>query len=410
VSLTPVIRLLRERAGLNPDAVSRATIPTAVAARMRALGLSDPAAYAARLADDAEEFPSLVDEVVIPETWFFRGGPLFAYLADHVKAALGSRPFRALSVPCSTGEEPYSLAVALREAGVPLAGTTILGVDLSRRCLDRARAGCYGDFSFRQTDPGLRRRHFRPAGDRWQIDPAVRDAVAFREGNLLDPLFLAGEAPFDLVLCRNLFIYLLPAARRQALETLERLLAPDGLLCVGPAEPLDLLAPQFRRVGPEECFVYRRGPGPASGSPVVGRVSNPSSKMDGLETRPTPRRAPAPAPVSRPPVPPPPAEEPLAEARRRADRGELAEALAACRAHLERAGPSAALYGLLGVIHQARREPDEAVRCFQSALYLDPDHAEALAHLMLLCQERGDGPRAALLRRRLERLAAGGEP
>jgi len=409
VSLAPVIELLRQRAGLNPDAVGRTTIPAAVADRMRALGLSDPAAYAARLAGDAEEFASLVDEVIIPETWFFRGGPLFHYLADHVKTTLrgrpAGRPFRALSVPCSTGEEPYSLALALHEAGVPAADRTILGVDLSRRCLERARAGSYGDFSFRQTDPDLRRRSFRPAGGRWQIDAGVRDGVEFREGNLLDPLLLAGEAPFDLVLCRNLFIYLLPAARRQAVQTLERLLAPDGLLCVGYAEPLELLAPQFRRVGPEECFLYRRGQAPplASEPPGLPRRSGRRGQAPPLAP-PLAGRDSGARPAARS------AEDLLAEARRRADQGELAEALAACRTHLDRAGPSAALYALLGAVHQARREPDEAVRCFQNALYLDPDHVEALAHLMLLCQERGDGARVALLRRRLERVAAGGEP
>jgi chemotaxis protein methyltransferase WspC len=114
--------------------------------------------------------------------------------------------------------------------------------------------------------------------------------------------------------------------------------------------------------------------------------------------------------VAASPAAPPPAADPLAEARRLADGGRLTEALAACRAQLERAGPSAALYALLGAVHQGRREADEAVRCFRSALYLDPDHVEALAHLMLLSQERGDGAAAALLRRRLERVAAGGEP
>jgi chemotaxis protein methyltransferase WspC len=93
-----------------------------------------------------------------------------------------------------------------------------------------------------------------------------------------------------------------------------------------------------------------------------------------------------------------------------ADAGKLDEALASCRAHLAAAGPSADLYGLMGVIHQARHERAEAGQCFRKALYLDPGHADALTHLLLLSEEDGDAAAADRLRRRLRRATAGGEP
>jgi chemotaxis protein methyltransferase WspC len=102
----------------------------------------------------------------------------------------------------------------------------------------------------------------------------------------------------------------------------------------------------------------------------------------------------------------------LAQARRVADGGQLAEALALCQSVEGRSGPSADLYSLMGVIHQALQERNEAVQNFRKALYLDPDHSEALMHLMLLYQTRGERDQAALLRRRLDRLGAaktGGE-
>ena len=106
-------------------------------------------------------------------------------------------------------------------------------------------------------------------------------------------------------------------------------------------------------------------------------------------------------------MPPPPDADRLARARRLADVGRLDEALAACRACL--GGPSADLFALLGVLHQARGEADEAARCFERALYLEPGHRDALTHLMLLRRERGDHAQAALLQRRLGRAAAGGD-
>ncbi len=369
MSLAAVLDLLRSRIGLDPEALGPSLVPTVVAGRMRTLGVADRAAYAALLADDREEFDALVDEVIVPETWFFRGGAdLFAHLARHVRDAVAARPpdrpFRALSAPCSSGEEPYSLAIALTEARVPPGRWTIDGLDLSRRVLERARRGRYGEAAFRETEPELRRRYFRAAEGGWEIVPEVRSAVRFVRGNLVEAPVLAGAGPFDLVFCRNLLIYLDPAARARVLATLDRLLAPDGLLCTGHAEPLSLLDRRFRPTGAPGFFLYRRGDAAA----------------------------------------------PLARARQLADTGKLDEALAACTAHLAGAGPSADLYSLQGIIHQARQERAEAAECFRKALYLEPAHAEALTHLLFLCEEDGDSAAAARLRRRLRRTTAGGGP
>jgi chemotaxis protein methyltransferase WspC len=397
--LTPVIELLRERIGLAPESLGASLLSGVVGARMRALGLSAPADYAARLTADPQEFGALAADLTVPETWFFRGGEVFPFLARHIAGAIRRRPagprYRTLSVPCSTGEEPYSLALALIESGVAPGSWQIDAVDLSPRHIERACRGVYGEFSFRQTDPRLRQRYFRPTAAGWELDSAVRALVRFREGNLLAPFFLAGEEPFDLIFCRNLFIYLHPAARRRALETLDRLLAADGWLCMGHAEPIEFSEPRFVRAGPVGSFLYQRVPAGGArptASGVVGRA-------------PPPGRVPAPAPAAAPA-----AVDSLDQARQLADRGQLDEALAACRTAQSRGEASALLFSLMGELHQARREKDEARRCFERALYLDPGQRDALTHLMLLCQDAGDDAQAARLRRRLERAAAGGEP
>jgi chemotaxis protein methyltransferase WspC len=282
------------------------------------------------------------------------------------------------------------------EAGVPPAAFTIEGVDLSARQIERADQGRYGEFSFRQTEPVLRKRHFQPGDQCWEPAPAIRSLVRFRQGNLFAPFFLAGEQPFDLVFCRNLFIYLNPAARQRALATLDRLLAPQGLLCMGHAEPMDFLDPRFVPFGSSEHFLYARRPvRPPDLAPVVAH---------------RPRQSPPPPPASaasRAPLAPP--VDLLAQARHQADRGQLDLALETCRSILSQSGTSAQLYCLMGVLHQALHQRAEAVRCFQRALYLDPEHRESLTHLMLLCQEQGDHAQEARLRRRLDRSAAESE-
>jgi chemotaxis protein methyltransferase WspC len=399
MNIAPVAALLRERIGLDPDSLGAGVLPRAVESHMRDLGLTTPVEYATRLVEDDQEFQRLVDAVTVPETWFFRGGEVFTFLVKHIAEVIQRQPagerFRILSVPCSTGEEPYTLALALVEAGVPPSAWQIEGVDLNSRLIERARQGRFGAFSFRQTAPELRQRYFRLMDETWELAPAIRSLVRFTQGNLLASHFLAGEGPFDLVFCRNLLIYLHAAARRRTLDTLDRLLAPQGLLCMGHAEPLNLLDSRFERIGPEGTFLYRR---------LVVRTFEPQRIA---VTSPRRELAPLPHPDSRVTLPVP--VDLLAQARQQADAGRLDEALALCQTHLDRCGPSPDVFGLMGVLHQARQERTEAAQCFDRALYLDPAHRESLMHRMLLCREQGDHRQAERLRRRLERAIPEGE-
>lgn len=401
MNLAPVVNLLWQRIGLEPDSLGATTLSRAVTARMRALGLPTAEAYAARLVRDQQEFQLLLVDVAVPETWFFRGGEVFAYLAKHVADVLRhterGKKYRILSVPCSTGEEPYSLAIALAEAGVAPVFWQIEAVDISTGHLEIAGKAKFGSLSFRQTPSVLRDRYFQPIEGGWELDSGIRACVRFHQGNLLDPWFLASEEVFDLILCRNLFIYLHPQARRQAFNTLVRFLAADGWLCLGHADPLDFQDSRFTRIGPEGYFLYRRVTRAANQPPTVSAsptLSKPNASV------------PASAVVSAWPAAP---VDLLQQAHRQADEGRLADALASCQEQLVSVGPSADLYSLMGIIHQALQERDEAVRCYQRALYLERENLEALTHLMLLSEERGDSAQVERLRRRIERVVPGGE-
>ena len=431
MSQAGITDLLRSRIGLDPDALGPAAVPTAVAGRMRIRGLTDERAYLTCLAQ-VEEFEALVEDLVVRETWFFRGSSLFFFLAEYVRQAVVqalTRPFRILSIPCSTGEEPYSMALALAETQVPPDLWTIDGLDVSRRGLEQARRGWYREASFRELSPQLWQRYFRRVEGGWEIDASLRAMVRFSIGNLVDPHLLAGDEPFDLIMCRNVLIYQHPAAREQSLATLDRLLAPEGLMAMGHAEPLSLVERRFQPFGPSGCFLFRRAEHPGSQPTVrearllgeaglLGQVraehpgSQPPPLRDGHGTLQALAFSPTPGLKSegRTATPMPAAEpDALARAKQQADAGHLDEALASCQAHLATAVPSAELYALQGVIHQARQEKEQALGCFRKALYLDPNHREALTHLMLLCRQDGDDASAALLRRRLERTSTGGK-
>lgn len=422
-----VHRLLEAEIGLDLESVGAASVRAAVSSRMVARKLRDPEDYSKLLAE-RDELAALIDEVVIPETWFFRDRAPFEMLARIAeRAARGGRPsasLRVLSAPCSSGEEPYSIAMTLLDAGLPAARFRIDGLDVSAPLLARARAGTYPAFSFRGGDFGFRERHFtRLTGEeeRWQISQEVRQSVTFVRDNLLAPVSLGSEGPYDLIFCRNLLIYLTPAARQRLLDTLVSVLDPGGRIVAGHAEALDAMDATFVATEERGAFAYALRGRTRGGAQVADAPSPPAPVEPKRSSAPSSLPAP-PAPISDAPVSsgarakqgaprpaaspalPPRQAKPLGRAAELADRGELEAAAALCEERLREVGDEAAAHQLLGVIRQAQGDEATAERCFSRALYCDPDRASAMLHLALLLERRGERAGAATLRRRAQRV------
>ncbi|MBL8113634.1 MAG: hypothetical protein JNK60_12165 [Acidobacteria bacterium] len=256
-----VDELLTREIGLDPAAIGDVAIDLALRSRMKALGVSSEESYLSRLALGPAERHALVEEVVVGETWFFREKAAFALLvafARRRRMESPARPLRILSAPCATGEEPYSAAMALLDAQLPESAFEIDAVDVSAHALAAAEAGVYGPRSSRDAPVPL--HHLREtAAGRSMVSPRVRSRVRFLRGNLVDPLFLAGTAPYDAVFCRNVLIYMTKGARRTVLDHLVRLVAPGGILFMGHAEAVNLMDPRWRPSdGPPEAFAFVR--------------------------------------------------------------------------------------------------------------------------------------------------------
>jgi len=166
-------------------------------------------------------------------------------------------PIRLLSAPCSTGEEPYSLVMALLDAGLPARRIRVDAIDISERALERARHGVYAKNAFRGVDLGFRERHFEITGEGARISDVVRDCVHFQQGNLLDTGLLAAAPVYGVIYSRNLLIYFDPPAQRRAAQALRRMLSPAGWLFVGPSEPPLLTAHGFALARLPMAFALR---------------------------------------------------------------------------------------------------------------------------------------------------------
>lgn len=408
--------LLRQHIGLEPQSIGPAAVAAVVRLRMRHLGVDSTERYFERVSASPVELDRLIEEIIVPETWFFRDRVAFTTLArwvleDWLPVNPG-KTLRLLSAPCSTGEEAYSLAICLLEAGLATDRIVIEGVDISTRSLDCARQAVFGRRSFRGADLEFRGRHFAPVAEGWRLHPDIRGLVQFRQGNLLDPDLVSRHAVQDIILCRNLLIYLDEPAQRRLMSMLRDLLGPDGLLFVGHAESFIFRNFGFRSAGRETSFVFR-SPGATPRKP---------------EHRPPTRRRPAlslPASVlRRPPRDAGPRleasafvapraklaatlaviEDDLAAARRLADAGRLEEAAKHCHHQLAVQGPSDQLFYLLGLISDAAGRSAEAAGFYRKTLYLTPEHPEALQQLALLQERLGEMASARQLRERARRV------
>jgi chemotaxis protein methyltransferase WspC len=398
--------LLKQVMGLHADTIGSSSIERAVQARMTACGVASVDDYLDRLTASPRELQELIEVVIVPETWFFRDPEAFVELkriaCEEWRLNGPVDVLNVLSVACSTGEEPYSIAMALLDAGYPSDRFRIDAVDISERSLDYARRGIYGKNSFRGDDLGFCERYFRKVSDGHRVHDAVRESVHFRYGNIHAEDFLLDARPYDAIFCRNLLIYFDQPTQARAIAVLRRLLNGTGALFVGPAETGSLLNSDFVSVKVPLAFAFRRAPHtppfrPPARSPAIPARTKPATQaaLNGTQRL---KRAPVESQPSRP------RKNGIEEAFALADQGRLMEATALCEEYMREHGPSAQAYYLLGLICSADGRLYAADRCYRKALYLDQNHSDALIHLALLLEEQGDKRGAKLLRDRAQKL------
>jgi chemotaxis protein methyltransferase CheR len=238
-----------------------------LAPRLQALGLTTFREYHRFLRYDparAAELDEAVDVITTNETYFYREPLQLEAFTREIMPELARtlaplRRVRILSAGCSTGEEAYTLAVLARESRL-FEGwdVEVVGVDISRRCLDAARAGAYGEHAFRTPEAEHMRRWFRLRGGKWVVDDAIRGMVRFGRENLLDPGALGTIARVDAIFCRNVMIYFDLAARRRVLAKLHEKLRGGGWLLLGHSESLLNVTADFEIVHLTRDLVYRK--------------------------------------------------------------------------------------------------------------------------------------------------------
>ncbi|HUR93113.1 MAG TPA: protein-glutamate O-methyltransferase CheR [Gemmatimonadales bacterium] len=239
--------LIQERFGLTFNGIRLEILESRLRPRLRELHLSGVRDYYQYLRfhpDRESEFARLPAMVTNNETYFFRETHQFDLLVNHIiperRASLGTRPLRILSAGCSSGEEPYSLSIALHNAGLPLAGISweIDACDLNPERIARAQQALYAESSLRACDADARRRYFTQETEGFRLKEKYRRGVRCFHSNLLAPNGALGWAVYDAILCRNLLIYFSDEAFTNLIGLFARCLVPGGYLMLGHSESL----------------------------------------------------------------------------------------------------------------------------------------------------------------------------
>ncbi len=260
-------QLIHQTFGIHYTEEQQELLALKLLPRLNALGLSSYLEYYYRLKYDpqaAEEWAELAKVLTVNETYFWREFDQIRVAAEVLIPQWQDRfPGRAIRIwhaGCASGEEPYTMAIALEERRAFARGVIeIIGTDLNPAALEQAFRGIYRRRSFRAIPPGIQERYFRPLDDgRWELDPAIRRRVRFFPLNLLDEEGMRAMRDFDIIFCRNVLLYFAPETVRRVSEMFYQSLQDHGVLFLGAAESLLNLTTRFTLVEIDGALGYRK--------------------------------------------------------------------------------------------------------------------------------------------------------
>lgn len=363
---------------------------------------------------DIVEFEHFTNELTVGETHFFRGPPQFDALRTHIVPALiakkkATRSLYALSAGCSTGEEPYSLAIVLKEAlGADPWRIEVTGIDINSRSIQKAESAVFSSWSLRDMPDPDRRRYFRIEGETFRLNEDIRRLVRFRRAALteaaLDTLFPSG---IDLAVCQNVLYYLDDKARVDVVCALAQSLALGGYLLLGPVDYFgDVPGCQTKHIG--EIVAYERtgpvkAPTPVSSADLRRSrwpAADPQMPMHAPGHLQIPKTAPPPKDLT---VPLPAPVPTLTDAFLKANAGDLQGALELLNPLLDDEPEDPKGHLLEGLILTELGSFDAALDAFRRCVYLDPTMMLAHAGAAVACLRLG---RVNLVERHVARLRA----
>lgn len=262
-------KVVYTRSGIHFQDSKKYVLESRLSRRLEELGFNDFNQYIQFLTMgpyQSDEFQEMFNRITINETSFFRNEPQLEVFEKQVLSKLlesrqSTKRLRVWSSACSTGEEPYTLAMQIhRSLGVRLPDwhIEILGTDISEKALVTAQAGRYASYSIRSTNPLILKRYFTQVGSFYQLDPTIQSMVRFELLNLKDAFSAKRFGTWDVIFCRNVMIYFDDSMKTHCVQMFYDQLAKDGTLFIGHSESLRNISVPFEPVPIPQAFAYTK--------------------------------------------------------------------------------------------------------------------------------------------------------
>lgn len=423
MAFSHIKNLLHKTIGLHVESVGESSIDRAINQRMKITDCKSASAYYKFIKEDKAELEELIEEVVVPETWFFRNVTPFEVLRDaalkiydnavKTKKTVTNQEceipqLNVLSIPCSNGEEPYSIAMMLNESGLKKENYRVDAVDVSYRALKKARLAIYGNHSFREQGMKSMDRYFEEVKTGFRVIPSISESVSFKQGNILADPISPSAGYYDVIFCRNLLIYFDRETQKTILDKLSTMLKYGGLLFVGHAEAGQIDKNKFTKLRISKAFSFRKKTTNKMDGMIFQENEQPVSKLKDIYDQlveVTKKDIALSKKINSPKYKAFSKEDKMVESSfskvaEMISMGLLFDAAKVCEYILEKSPENPDAYYYLGLISNLQGSDGGAEALLRKAIYLSPNHHNALALSAVLAERRGDEDGAKSLRRR----------
>jgi len=422
-----IVRYLFKEFGLMPESLGKKVIENSILSSMKQHSISDSNVFLAKLISGAIDKQTLIEEITVPETWFFRDFETFKFLKERINKKNDTKineRISFLSAPCATGEEAYSIAIQLLEVGLIPDSFSITALDISEKSIKFAKEGIYSKSSFRIEIDYLK-KYFTEDNDKLLINDRIKKLVDFRCENLISNDFLNSYDNFDYIFCKNVLIYLNESARQKVLFNLDKKLKKDGIIFSGHSEFMIFQNYGFQAINYPGAYAFSK----KLNIPIlkkirdsnVNKIHNISQNKEVIKNSEKQKQNLSGKILIKKEISNKGADDKAINSlnktenkeisntincnsieliRNYANQSKFEEAMEMCSEMIKKNTINDEVYFLVGLIYEAQNKLDLSEQNYNKALYLNPNHYEAVVHLSLIYEKQGNIKQASLFKER----------
>ena len=400
--------ILRTKIGLNTSSIDSSYFNSTLLNFMEAIDCESTNELFDLLKLNQTKLVSFAEYFLEKSSWFFRDKETFNVLAEFINFQIKETDkIRILSMGCGTGEEPYSIAMSLVESGFNPKNFIVEAIDISPTVIEIARQALYNDNSFKDTDIRLKEKYFQQAEDIYILHPQIAQLVNFYKGNFIEQNFFAGRQHYDIIFAKNIFNFLTRDATMKLVNNILLVLSDSGILVATENEIDKFYTGQFQKT------VY--------GETILKKINQENSirqneKIRGTKKRHTSKLFTNILKFKKSHVMPYinakgmpannfPLNSRIREIQQMLHSGLYENALENCNELIKEDSQNADIYYWMGYINEAMNDLNKAEDFYHKALYIEPEHYEAIVKLIIIFESKGWTDKADLLKKRIEKIS-----